>query len=95
MPVTLPGLMNASTQKFAVPNPKSSLVGTFTLSSVPSNNIDDVPNFFCAVSNCESPNLLKVLGDLFTVTNSPVPFPVMNTYVPSLLETTPRPTAFL
>ena len=79
VPVTLPGLMNASMQKFAVPNPKSSSVGTFTLSSVPSNNIDDDPNFFCAVSNCESPNLLKILGDLFIVTNSPVPFPVMNT----------------
>ena len=51
MPVTLPGLMNASIQKFAVPNPKSSSVGTLTLSSVPSNNMDAVPNFFCAVSN--------------------------------------------
>ena len=87
--------MNASKQKFAVPNPKSSSVGTFTLSSVPSNNIDAVPNFFCAVSNCESPNLLNVFADLFTITNSPVPLPVMNTYVPSLLATTPRPTAFL
>ena len=73
MPVTLPGLMNASTQKFAEPNPKSSSVGTFTLSSVPSNNIDAVPNFFCAVSNCESPNLLNVLADLFTIVNSPDP----------------------
>ena len=90
MPDTLPGLMNASKHQFAVPNPKSSSVGTLTLSSVPSNNIDAVPNFFCAVSNCESPNLLKVLGDLLTVVNAPVPLPVMNTYVPSLLATTPR-----
>ena len=95
MPVTLPGLMNASKHQFAVPNPKSSSVGTFTLSSVPSNNIDAVPNFFCAVSNCESPNLLKLFLGLVVVTNSPVPLPVMNTYVPSLLETTPRATAFL
>ena len=70
--------MNASKQKFAVPKPKSSSVGTFTLSSVPSNNIDAVPNFFCAVSNCESPNLLKVLAGLLTVVNAPVPLPVMN-----------------
>ena len=95
MPVTLPGLINASIQKFAEPNPKSSSVGTFTLSSVPSNNIDAVPNFFCAVLNCESPNLLKVLVGLLTVVNSPVPLPVMNTYVPSLLETVPVATAFL
>ena len=73
VPVTLPGLMNASRHQFAVPNPKSSSVGTFTLSSVPSNNIDAVPNFFCAVSNCESPNLLNVFADLFTVVNSPNP----------------------
>ena len=79
MPATLPGLMNASKHQFAVPNPKSSSVGTLTLSSVPSNNIDAVPNFFCAVSNCESPNLLKVLGDLLTVVNAPVPLPLMNT----------------
>ena len=70
-------------------------VGTLTLSSVPSNNIDAVPNFFCAVSNCESPNLLNTFGGLLTVVNAPVPLPVMNTYVPSLLETTPRATAFL
>ena len=95
MPDTLPGLMNASKHQFDVPNPKSSDVGTFTLSSVPSNNIDADPNFFCAVSNCESPNLLVVFADLFTVVNAPVPFPVMNTYVPSLLATTPRATAFL
>ena len=87
--------MNASKQKFAVPNPKSSSVGTFTLTSVPSNNIDAVPNFFCAVSNCESPNLLVTLAGFVVVTNSTVHFPVMNTYVPSLLETTPRATAFL
>ena len=78
IPVTLFGLMNASKHQFDVPNPKSSEVGTFTLSSVPSNNIDDVPNFFCAVSNCESPNLLKVFADLLTVVNAPVPLPVMN-----------------
>ena len=69
--------MNASKQKFAEPNPKSSSSGTFTLSSVPSNNIDAVPNFFCAVSNCESPNLLNVLAGLFTVVNAPVPLPVI------------------
>ena len=95
MPDTLLGLMNASRHQFAVPNPKSSSSGTLTLSSVPSNNIDAVPNFFCAVSNCESPNLLNVFAGLFTVVNAPVPLPVMNTYVPSLLETTPRATAFL
>ena len=43
------------------------------------NNIDAVPNFFCAVSNCESPNLLVTLTGFVVVTNSPVPFPVMNT----------------
>ena len=71
--------MNASRHQFAEPNPKSSSVGTFTLSSVPSNNMDAVPNFFCAVSNCESPNLLVTLVGFVVVTNSPVPFPVMNT----------------
>ena len=58
MPVTLLGLINASKHQFAVPNPKSSEVGTVKASSVPSNNIDAVPNFFCAVSIWVSPNLL-------------------------------------
>ena len=49
IPDTADGLINASRHQFDVPNPKSSDVGTFTLSSVPSNNIDPVPNFFCAV----------------------------------------------
>ena len=89
--------MNASMQKFDVPNPKSSSSGTLTLSSVPSNNIDADPNFFCAVSNCESPNLLKVLGVLLTIVNSPVPLfpPTEYTYVPSFDPIVTLATAFL
>ena len=50
IPDTADGLINASRHQFDVPNPKSSDVGTFTLSSVPSNNIDPVQNILQMLS---------------------------------------------
>ena len=76
MPVTLAGRMNASRQKFAVPNPKSVSSGTFKLSCVPSSSSEPEPNFFCAVSIWVSPNLLNTFTGLSAVVNIPLPLPL-------------------